>query len=194
MKDILIGIAPYTLEELTPETWVMKLAAVILLSLAQLSIQSSKFRRDTLFGLPLDQPYFPRQQASQYPTSGRDIYPQNYGGSPGYVQFPGYAAGFGYPTGYSPPSAPVGAYDYNGQRVGFKPDASPITFQRYSTVDQIDAYLDYLAGRYPELVEVETIGQSVEGRNIRVVKIQPRIAGRGPRPKILVDAASGLCR
>ncbi|KAF6201390.1 hypothetical protein GE061_005838 [Apolygus lucorum] len=67
---------------------VMKLAAVILLSLAQLSIQSSKFRRDTLFGLPLDQPYFPRQQASQYPTSGRDIYPQNYGGSPGYVQFP----------------------------------------------------------------------------------------------------------
>uniref|UniRef100_A0A0A9YSJ1 Carboxypeptidase B n=2 Tax=Lygus hesperus TaxID=30085 RepID=A0A0A9YSJ1_LYGHE len=165
----------------------MKIAALILLSLAQLSIQSSKLRRDTLFGLPLDQPYFSRQQASQYPASARDVYPQNYGSAPGYVQFPGYASGFGYPTGYAPP--PVGNYDY-AQREGPKPagDVSPITFQRYSTVDQIDAYLDYLKGRYPELVDVQTIGQSVEGRKIRVVKIQPRIAVKGPRPKILVDA------
>ena len=46
-----------------------------------------------------------------------------------------------------------------------------MTWTRYHEQDDIESYLDYLAIFY-EFVEVEKIGESYEGRPMRVVKVQ----------------------
>jgi murein tripeptide amidase MpaA len=44
-------------------------------------------------------------------------------------------------------------------------------FAEYKNYAAVDAYLDTLARRHPELVELEQIGTSVEGRRIRALRI-----------------------
>ena len=46
-----------------------------------------------------------------------------------------------------------------------------LPFDRYHGLNEIYAYLDYLASTYPEDVFVETIGKTYEGRDIKMVKI-----------------------
>lgn len=62
------------------------------------------------------------------------------------------------------------------------------TFAHFYTPAEINDYLDYLNETYPAIVEVETIGTSVEGRAIRAVKISTNGKVDGRRPTILVDA------
>ena len=46
-----------------------------------------------------------------------------------------------------------------------------MTWTKYHEQDDIESYLDYLASTY-DFVEVEEIGESYEGRPMRVLKVQ----------------------
>ncbi|KAJ3625123.1 hypothetical protein MTP99_018686 [Tenebrio molitor] len=46
-----------------------------------------------------------------------------------------------------------------------------LTWQAYHRYSDIEGYLDYLAQTYPDLCTVQTIGSSVQGKAIRVLKI-----------------------
>jgi hypothetical protein len=60
-----------------------------------------------------------------------------------------------------------------------------ISFDQYYRYDAINAYLQELAVNYPQLVTLETIGKSYEGRDMIVLKISS--GGGGTRPVVLVD-------
>jgi len=55
----------------------------------------------------------------------------------------------------------------------------------YHRMNDIHAYLDYLAATYPQNVTLTTIGQSVQGRPLKVLKFS---SGQPGRPAIWVDA------
>jgi murein tripeptide amidase MpaA len=55
----------------------------------------------------------------------------------------------------------------------------------FSFCHQINAYLQELAVNYPQLVTLESIGKSYQGRDMVVIKISS--GGNGTRPVILVD-------
>jgi hypothetical protein len=59
-----------------------------------------------------------------------------------------------------------------------------MTWQSYHRLADMHGYLDYLAQTYPQLVSVQTIGSSVEGRPLKVLKIS---SGRPGSPAIWVD-------
>ncbi|XP_069671096.1 carboxypeptidase B-like [Periplaneta americana] len=61
-----------------------------------------------------------------------------------------------------------------------------ISFTTYNRHSVINSYLESLASSYPNLVTLETIGQSYEGRDLVVIKISS--GGSGTRPVILIDA------
>lgn len=46
-----------------------------------------------------------------------------------------------------------------------------LTWQAYHRLNDIHEYLDYLAGTYPQICTVQTIGNSVQGRPIKLLKI-----------------------
>lgn len=52
---------------------------------------------------------------------------------------------------------------------------------------EVYEYLDELAATYPDIIEIEVIGQTYEGRDIKAAKIS--LAGKvdGSRPHIIVD-------
>ena len=45
-----------------------------------------------------------------------------------------------------------------------------MTWTEYHSQDDVEAYLDYLAATY-DFVEIESIGESFEGRPMRVMKV-----------------------
>lgn len=53
--------------------------------------------------------------------------------------------------------------------------------------DEVYEYLDELAATYPDIIEIEVIGQTYEGRDIKAAKVS--LAGKvdGSRPHIIVD-------
>ena len=55
----------------------------------------------------------------------------------------------------------------------------------YHTLEELYAQMDELAQKYPELVEIQVYGKSVEGRELRAVKIS---TGAGNKPEILFSA------
>ncbi|PNF39401.1 Carboxypeptidase B [Cryptotermes secundus] len=59
-----------------------------------------------------------------------------------------------------------------------------MTWQSYHRLADIHGYLDYLAQTYPQLVSLQTIGSSVEGRPLKVLKIS---SGSPGRPAIWID-------
>lgn len=67
-------------------------------------------------------------------------------------------------------------------------DGENSTFAHFYSATEINDYLDYLSDKYADFVEVETIGKSVEGRDIRAVKISTKGKVDGQRPTIFVDA------
>nr|AEI58636.1 carboxypeptidase [Eupolyphaga sinensis] len=60
-----------------------------------------------------------------------------------------------------------------------------ISFDQYYRYDEINSYLEELAAKYPNLVTLESIGKSYEGRDMVVIKISS--GGSGTRPAILID-------
>ncbi|KAJ9594113.1 hypothetical protein L9F63_014429 [Diploptera punctata] len=58
-----------------------------------------------------------------------------------------------------------------------------MTWHSYHRLADIHGFLDYLAQTYPQLVSVETIGNSIEGRPLKVVKI----SGQPGSPAIWLD-------
>ncbi|CAB3387113.1 Hypothetical predicted protein, partial [Cloeon dipterum] len=60
-----------------------------------------------------------------------------------------------------------------------------MTFQNYHRVSDIHGYLDYLAQTFPDLVSVQTIGSSIEGRPLKMIKITG--AKAGPKPAFYID-------
>ncbi|XP_050297839.1 carboxypeptidase B-like [Anthonomus grandis grandis] len=60
----------------------------------------------------------------------------------------------------------------------------PLTWQSYHRVNDHHSYLDFLADQYPDLVKLQTIGSSVNGRPIKVIKISN---GRAGNKAIWVD-------
>lgn len=62
----------------------------------------------------------------------------------------------------------------------------------HSFVSDVMGYLDYLAERYPELVEVMSIGESFEGRPLKIVKVSTGANKSGEsKPSIWIDAGMG---
>ncbi|XP_067013998.2 carboxypeptidase B [Anabrus simplex] len=59
-----------------------------------------------------------------------------------------------------------------------------ISFNKYNTLSEINAYLDDLAKQYPDLVSVQSIGNSTEGRPVNLIKIS---SGGGNKPAIFVE-------
>lgn len=51
----------------------------------------------------------------------------------------------------------------------------------------IHGYLDYLAATYPQTISLETIGHSVEGRPLKVLKIS---SGESDSAAVWVDAGT----
>ena len=47
----------------------------------------------------------------------------------------------------------------------------PMDWTSYHPQEDMEAYMDYLVQTYPDLVSTEVIGQSYEGRNMRILKI-----------------------
>ena len=47
----------------------------------------------------------------------------------------------------------------------------PMTWTEYHSQDDMEAYMDYLVEKFPELVSIEEIGASYEGRTMRVLRI-----------------------
>lgn len=58
----------------------------------------------------------------------------------------------------------------------------------FYTNEDVDEYLDELALSYPNIVQIEVLGQTYEGRNLRAVKISLSGSVDGSRPTILVDS------
>ncbi|CAL7950479.1 unnamed protein product [Xylocopa violacea] len=64
-----------------------------------------------------------------------------------------------------------------------------MTWKRYHRYGEIVKYLDYLALRYPKLVELVTIGHSYEGQPIKMVKVSTGPNKEGEtKPAIWIDA------
>jgi len=64
-----------------------------------------------------------------------------------------------------------------------------MTWQSYHRVNDIHGYLDYLAQTYPDICSVTTIGKSVEGRPLKMIKISSS-RGRNERaskPAFYID-------
>lgn len=54
-------------------------------------------------------------------------------------------------------------------------------------------YLDYLEVKYPQLVEVFSIGKSFEGRALKVIKVSTGANRNGePKPSIWIDAGKKI--
>jgi hypothetical protein len=65
-----------------------------------------------------------------------------------------------------------------------------MTWQSYHPLADIHGYLDYLANTYPQFVNLQTIGTSVEGRPLRVLKIS---SNRPGSPAIWIDGGERCC-
>lgn len=52
-----------------------------------------------------------------------------------------------------------------------------MTWENYHRLNDINGYLDYLVQTYPNLISIETIGSSVEGQPLRVLKISGENSG-----------------
>ncbi|XP_075980070.1 carboxypeptidase B-like [Anticarsia gemmatalis] len=59
-----------------------------------------------------------------------------------------------------------------------------MTWKQYHRVEDIHGFMDYLAKTYPSLVSVNTIGKSVEGRDLKVLRISD---GKPTNKAIFID-------
>ena len=62
----------------------------------------------------------------------------------------------------------------------------PMTWTEYHSQDDMEKYMDYLAQTNPDLVTIEDIGASYEGRRMRVLKICKKNAC-GNKPAMWID-------
>lgn len=78
--------------------------------------------------------------------------------------------------------------DDEADRLAARPDvaAGGDFFTDFRTLDEIDAWIDALAAAHPELVTIEQVSTSIEGRSIRAMRITA--AGSDDRPALLVTA------
>ncbi|XP_031348043.1 carboxypeptidase B-like [Photinus pyralis] len=72
------------------------------------------------------------------------------------------------------------------QMLAPRSDSGSISFSKFNRFEEINAYMDKLAADYPKLVQLETIGQTTEGREMRVIQISTKRGSR--KPVIFVDA------
>ena len=72
---------------------------------------------------------------------------------------------------------------FSDQREGTNTE-HPMDWYEYHSQDDIEAYLDYLSSTY-DFVDVESIGQSYEGRPMRVIKACK--GGCGNKPAMWID-------
>ncbi|KAF5297195.1 hypothetical protein FQA39_LY12210 [Lamprigera yunnana] len=61
-----------------------------------------------------------------------------------------------------------------------------ISFTAFNSMPEIDIYLNYLEAKYPNLVQLERLGGSYEGRSLRVIKISTNPSAN--KPVIFIDA------
>lgn len=78
--------------------------------------------------------------------------------------------------------------DDESARLAARPDVAEggDFFADFRTLDEIDAWVDALAAAHPELVSIEQVATSIEGRSVRALRITA--AGSDDRPSVLVTA------
>ncbi|KAF4522164.1 hypothetical protein B566_EDAN010424 [Ephemera danica] len=65
-----------------------------------------------------------------------------------------------------------------------------VSFDRFMNLEEIDAYLDTVVKTYPKMASLEVIGQSFEGRPMRVLKITKGDKSNNlTRPAVFIEAA-----
>ena len=77
----------------------------------------------------------------------------------------------------------------NTKSRGLSPEAKsdhPMTWDEYHSQDDMEKYMDYLVEQFPEMVSIEEIGTSYEGRTMRVLKIC-KGGTCGQKPGIWID-------
>merc|ERR1719295_1502917 len=62
----------------------------------------------------------------------------------------------------------------------------PMDWTEYHSQDDMEAYMDYLVETYPDLVSIDDIGTSYEGRPMRVLKIC-KGGSCGQKPAMWID-------
>ena len=62
----------------------------------------------------------------------------------------------------------------------------PMTWTEYHSQNDMEAYMEYLVETYPEMVSIEDIGESYEGRTMRVLKIC-KGGACGKKPTMWID-------
>ena len=62
----------------------------------------------------------------------------------------------------------------------------PMDWTSYHSQDDMEAYMDYLVEQFPDLVSTEVIGNSYEGRQMRIMKIC-KGGTCGQKPAMWVD-------
>jgi hypothetical protein len=61
-------------------------------------------------------------------------------------------------------------------------------FEHYWTYEEFESYLEELANDYPNLVQKELIGQSIEGRNINALRISTNLDNFGKKPIVFINS------
>ncbi|PSN31887.1 hypothetical protein C0J52_20822 [Blattella germanica] len=79
----------------------------------------------------------------------------------------------------------IDAEDLNQKMKAHTTTSRAVSFDQYYRHAQINAYLQELASTYPNLVSLENIGQTYEGRDMIVIKIS---SGGSGNPAVLIDA------
>jgi len=70
------------------------------------------------------------------------------------------------------------------------PSSDTMSWDSYHRLDTIYTWMDSLAKRYPQKIRIQTIGESVEGREIKVARIgirNPRRRQIGPKRAIFIE-------
>ncbi|KAJ8971240.1 hypothetical protein NQ314_000802 [Rhamnusium bicolor] len=74
--------------------------------------------------------------------------------------------------------------EYAQQNISSRADRGVVTFTEYMRFDEINEYLETLERNYPNIVKIEELGESYEGRDLLAVRIS---SGGSDKPIIFID-------
>ncbi|KAF5296419.1 hypothetical protein FQR65_LT01406 [Abscondita terminalis] len=74
--------------------------------------------------------------------------------------------------------------DEENQQVVQNLEGHNLTWEKYHRLEDIESFVDYLATRYTSICNVVTIGQSIEGRLLKVLKVS---SGRSNNTAVWID-------
>lgn len=65
-----------------------------------------------------------------------------------------------------------------------------VTFDHFWTFDEMESYAHLINETYPNIVSMDILGKSIEGRNMFGLKISNNLSSFGEKPIIFIDAGT----